>query len=178
MLVLIAYSALFGRNPQILLRQAIAARLRAVSRALRQKNEEGRERLMRSLEGGNAELLKTLGMIKLLRLQPPDTTARLRALLTLSYSLALTVSAFDTAASCLSMKLGTPASSAPPHWSSLGISRATAASTKAFSSALRNRYVGPSGRDWQMAELAAERAAAPASPLPRPRWARWKPAAM
>jgi hypothetical protein len=105
MLVLIAYSALFGRNPQILLRQAIAARLRAVSRALRQKNEEGRERLMRSLEGGNAELLKTLGMIKLLRLQPPDTTARLRALLTLSYSLALTVSAFDTAASCLSMKL-------------------------------------------------------------------------
>jgi len=33
MLVLIAYSALFGRHPQILLRQAVAARLRAVSRA-------------------------------------------------------------------------------------------------------------------------------------------------
>jgi multidrug resistance protein MdtO len=96
MLVLIAYSALFGRHPQILLRQAIAARLRAVSSALRQKYEEGPERLMGSLEGGNAELLKTLGMLKLLRLQPPDTTARLRALLTLSYSLALTVSAFDT----------------------------------------------------------------------------------
>jgi multidrug resistance protein MdtO len=96
MLVLVAYSALFGRHPQILLRQAIAARLRAVSSALRQKNEEGRERLMGSLEGGNAELLKTLGMLKLLQLQPPDTTARLRALLTLSYSLALTVSAFDT----------------------------------------------------------------------------------
>jgi multidrug resistance protein MdtO len=96
MLVLIAYSALFGRHPQILLRQAIAARLSAVSSALREKNEEGRERLTGSLEGGNAELLKTLGMVKLLRLQPPDTTARLRALLTLSYSLALTVSAFDT----------------------------------------------------------------------------------
>jgi multidrug resistance protein MdtO len=95
MLVLIAYSALFGRHPPILLRQAIAARLRAVSSALRQKNEEGRERLMGSLEGGNAELLKTLGMLKLLRLQPPDTTARLHALLTLSYSLALTVSSFD-----------------------------------------------------------------------------------
>jgi multidrug resistance protein MdtO len=96
MLVLIAYSALFGRHPPILLRQAIAARLRAVSSALRQKNEADNERLMRSLEGGNAELLKTLGMLELLRLQPPDTTARLRALVTLSYSLALTVSAFDT----------------------------------------------------------------------------------
>jgi multidrug resistance protein MdtO len=95
MLVLVAYSALFGRHPQILLRQAIAARLRVVASALCQKNDEGRERLMESLEGGNAELLKTLGMLKLLRLQPPDTTARLRALLTLSYSLALTVSAFD-----------------------------------------------------------------------------------
>jgi multidrug resistance protein MdtO len=95
MLVLIAYSALFGRHPQILLRQALAARFRAVSSALRQKNEEGREHLMGSLEGGNAELLKTLGMLTLLRLQPPDTTARLRALVTLSYSLALTVCAFD-----------------------------------------------------------------------------------
>jgi multidrug resistance protein MdtO len=95
MLVLIAYSALFGRHPQILLRLALAARLRAVSSALRQKNEEGRERLRESLEGGNGELLKTLGMLALLRLQPPDTTARLRALVTLSYSLALTVSAFD-----------------------------------------------------------------------------------
>jgi multidrug resistance protein MdtO len=96
MLVLIAYSALFGRHPQILLRQAVAARLRAVSSALRQKNEEGRERLMGSLEGGNGELLKTLGMLQLLRLQPLDTTARLRALVTLSYSLALTASALDT----------------------------------------------------------------------------------
>jgi multidrug resistance protein MdtO len=96
MLVLSAYSALVGRHPQILLRQAIAARLRAVSRALREKNEAGRERLRESLEGGNGELLKTLGMLELLRLQPPDTTARLRALVTLSYSLALTVSAFDT----------------------------------------------------------------------------------
>lgn len=96
MLVLIAYSALFGRHPQVLLRQAIAARLRAVSSALRQKNEEGRERLTGSLEGGNGELLKTLGMLELLRLQPLDTTARLRALVTLSYSLALTVSALDT----------------------------------------------------------------------------------
>jgi len=96
MLVLVAYSALFGRAPQALLRQAIAARLNAVAGALRQRNEEGRERLMASLEGGNAELLKTLGMLALLRLQPPDTTARLRALVTLSYSLALTVSAFDT----------------------------------------------------------------------------------
>jgi multidrug resistance protein MdtO len=95
MLVLIAYSALFGRHPQILLRQAIAARLRAVSSALRQNNEEGRERLTESLEGGNSELFKILGMLKLLRLQPPDTTARLRALVTLSYSLALTVSALD-----------------------------------------------------------------------------------
>ena len=96
MLVLIAYSALFGRHPPILLREAIAARLRAVSSALRQKNEEDSERLVGSLEGGNAELLKTLGMLELLRLQPPDTTARLRALVTLSYSLTLTVSAFDT----------------------------------------------------------------------------------
>jgi multidrug resistance protein MdtO len=96
MLVLVAYSALFGRAPQILLRQAIASRLSAVSSALRQKNEEGRERLMESLEGGNAELLKTLGILELLRLQPPDTTARLRALVTLSYSLALTVSDLDT----------------------------------------------------------------------------------
>ena len=96
MLVLIAYSALFGRHPQILLRQAVAARLRAVSSALRQKNEEGRERLMGSLEGGNGELLKTLGMLGVLRLQPLDTTARLRALVTLSYSLALTASALDT----------------------------------------------------------------------------------
>jgi multidrug resistance protein MdtO len=96
MLVLIAYSALFGRAPQILLRQTIAARLSAVSSALRRNNEEGRERLMESLEGGNAELLKRLGMLELLRLQPSDTTARLRALVTLSYSLALTVSAFDT----------------------------------------------------------------------------------
>jgi multidrug resistance protein MdtO len=96
MLVLVAYSALFGRAPQILLRQSIAARLSAVSSALRQKNEEGRERLMESLEGGNAELSKTLGMLELLRLQPSDTTARLHALLTLSYSLALTVSGFGT----------------------------------------------------------------------------------
>jgi multidrug resistance protein MdtO len=109
MLVLVAYSALFGRHPQLLLRQAIAARLRAVSSALRHENEEGRERLMGSLEGGNAEFLKTLGMVKLLRLQPPDTTARLGALLTLSYSLALTVSAFDTDAAAGATDHGLPA---------------------------------------------------------------------
>jgi multidrug resistance protein MdtO len=98
MLVLVAYSTLFGRHPPILLRQAIAARLRAVSSALRRKNEDDSEGLMRSLEGGNAELLKTLGMLELLRLQPSDTTARLRTLVTLSYSLTLTVSTFDTVA--------------------------------------------------------------------------------
>ena len=95
MLVFIVCNLVVGRHPARLLRQALAARLDVAASALRDMSEASRERLARSLEGGNAELLKTLHLATLLRGQPPDTAARLRALVTLSHGLALTASAFE-----------------------------------------------------------------------------------
>jgi multidrug resistance protein MdtO len=95
MLVFIVCNLVVGRHPAALLRQALAARLGMTADALRGMSEASRERLAESLEGGNAELLKTLRMASLLRGQPPDTAARLRALVTLSHGLALTVFAFE-----------------------------------------------------------------------------------
>jgi multidrug resistance protein MdtO len=95
MALFLAYNIFFGRHPEVLLRSALAERVRCASIALRNQDKSAKRCLEASIEGGNAELLKALKMVKLLRRQPPDTTERLAALITLSYGLMLTVAALE-----------------------------------------------------------------------------------
>ena len=91
----LAYNIFFGRHPEALLRSALAQRIKCASNALSNQGKSGKNCLEANIEGGSAELLKALKMIKLLRRQPADTTARLAALISLSYGLLLTVAALE-----------------------------------------------------------------------------------
>ncbi len=91
MLVFICYNMLFGRHPAKLLRRAVAMRLRAASTAVRERNDENDMRLAETCKGGNEELLKALKVAGLFHLQSANMATRLRALLMLSYNLAIAV---------------------------------------------------------------------------------------
>ena len=95
MLVFICYNILFGRRPAKLLREAVAMRVRAASTALRERNDENDTRLAETCKGGNEELLKALKVAGLFHLQSANMATRLRALLILSYNLAITVLAMN-----------------------------------------------------------------------------------
>ncbi len=95
MLVFIFYNLLFGRRPARLLREAVSMRLRAASTALREGNHENDMRLAETCKAGNEELLKMLKVAGLLRLQSANMATRLRALVMLSYDLAITVLAMN-----------------------------------------------------------------------------------
>ncbi|MCJ2053904.1 FUSC family protein [Methylobacterium sp. J-070] len=93
LLVFIAYSLAFGRHPETVLRREIGTRLRTIARALDDDGWDGRERVVRALDGGNAPMLTALKMIGLLHRQPKDTQARLRRLVELSFAAALVAAA-------------------------------------------------------------------------------------
>jgi multidrug resistance protein MdtO len=93
--VFFAYNIFFGRHPEKLLRIALAERIRSVADLLRIQDAGSKNRLMESISGGNAEAMKALRMVKLLQRQPPDTTQRLAALITLSHALALAAVAVE-----------------------------------------------------------------------------------
>jgi multidrug resistance protein MdtO len=96
MAVFLAYNVFFGRRPDILISRTVAERLRTASRVLRRRNDTTMEQLEKSLRGGNAELLKMLKMVGLLRFRSSDSIGRLRALIALSHNLAMTVSAAES----------------------------------------------------------------------------------
>jgi multidrug resistance protein MdtO len=92
MAVFAAYSLVFGRHPERLLRAQLADRAHLAARHLRR--EPTAIAIRTAITGGNAALLANLGAIKLLRRQPADTLGRLAALVPLSYALLLSIEAW------------------------------------------------------------------------------------
>jgi multidrug resistance protein MdtO len=93
--IFFAYNLFFGRHPEALLRRELAVRIRTVAAMLGARDESSKRRLASSVREGNAELLQSFKMIKLLGRQPRETQERLAVLMTLSYSLMTTVDAFE-----------------------------------------------------------------------------------
>ena len=89
-LTVIAFSVLFGRHPERLLRAALAERLNAAAALIRDDGERDRKRIRAIIAAGNVEALTELKMIGLFHRLPKDTAARLKALVTITYGLVLT----------------------------------------------------------------------------------------
>ena len=80
-----------GRHPERLLRQGLAKRLAVSSEALVRWDGQSGGRLAALVAEGNVELLTELKMVALFHRLPRATVARLKALITLSYALLLTI---------------------------------------------------------------------------------------
>lgn len=93
LVVFITFALAFGRHPERVLRQTLAARLSATARALGSDGPDADASAVRVLRGGNAPMLGALKMIALLHRQPKDTQARLRRLVDLSFAAALVAAA-------------------------------------------------------------------------------------
>ena len=89
--VVLVFNILFGRHPERLLRIGLASRLEAMSDALISDSGVDRQRVRSLVEAGNIELLTELKMIGLFRRLPASTSARLKALITVTYSQLLIV---------------------------------------------------------------------------------------
>ena len=96
MLVFIFYNLFFGRHPETLVRQAVAARLLLAARAAQEGEGASLAALRADLATGDAAREIRLKMVKLWRRLPAATIERLDALSGLSYGLAMTLVAVMT----------------------------------------------------------------------------------
>ena len=87
----LVFNIFFGRHPEQSLREGLAARLAVASDAIGGRDADSGKRLQALVAQGNVELATELKMIALFHRLPHDTVGRLKALITLSYALLLTV---------------------------------------------------------------------------------------
>jgi multidrug resistance protein MdtO len=88
-----SYTLIFGRHPEILLRENLAARVRCASAALGQPHEK-KGGLAEIIAGGNAGFHAELAMVKLFWREPVEVTKGLGAFISLTYALAIALDAF------------------------------------------------------------------------------------
>ena len=96
--VFLVYNLLFGRRPDVLVRDKLARRLHAVAALLSAPNGNVERGLVqKNCQDGNEEHLKLVKMTSLFHFQPPPQVKQLRALIVMTYNLSIAVlAAADT----------------------------------------------------------------------------------
>jgi multidrug resistance protein MdtO len=96
--VFLVYNLLFGRRPDVLVRDELARRLHAVAALLSAPNGNVERGLVQqNCRDGNEEHLKLVKMTGLFHFQPPPQVNQLRALIVMTYNLSIAVlAAADT----------------------------------------------------------------------------------